>query len=38
MMPVRSGNSPCKSVCDELQAPYLGGLELEKEGVALIEL
>ena len=36
MMPGRSSNSPCKSVLDKQQTLYLGGVEIEKEGVAVI--
>ena len=36
MMPGRSSNSPCMRVLDELQTLYLGGVETEKEGVAVI--
>jgi len=36
MMPERSGTSPCKSGLDKLQTLYLGGVEIEKEGVAVI--
>jgi len=37
MPPAQSGNSTCKSVLDELQTLYLGGVEVEKEGVAVFE-
>ena len=36
MMPGRSGNSPCKLVLDKLQTLSLGGVEIEKGGVAVI--
>jgi len=32
----RSSNSPCKRVLDKLQTLYFGGVEIEKEGVAVI--
>ena len=36
MMSQRSSNSPCKRVLDELEILYLGGVEIEKEGIAAI--
>ena len=36
MMPGRSSNSPCKRVLDELETMYLGGVEIEEEGVAVL--
>ena len=36
MMPGRSGASPGKCVLDKLQMLYLGGDEIEKDGVAVI--
>ena len=33
MMPGRSGNSPCKRALDKLETLYLGGVEIEEEGV-----
>ena len=36
MMPGRSSNSQCKRVLDELETVYLGGVEIEEEGVAVI--
>jgi len=32
----RSSNSPCKRVLDKLETLYMGGVEIEKEGVAVI--
>ena len=34
----RSGNNPRKGVLDKLQTLYLGGVEIQKEGVAVIQL
>jgi len=36
MMPWRSGNSTCKWVLHKLQTLYLGGVEVEKEVVAVL--
>ena len=37
MMPGRSSNSPCKRIFDKLETVYLVGVEIEKEGVAVIQ-
>ena len=36
MTPGRSSNSPCERVLDKLQTLYLGGVEVEKEGVVVV--
>ena len=36
MMPGGSSNSPHKRVLDELVMLYLGGVEIEEEGVAAV--
>ena len=36
MMPGRSSYSPCKRVLNKLETLYLGGVEIEEEGVAVI--
>ena len=33
MMPGRSSNSPCKRALEKLETLYLGGIEIEKQGV-----
>ena len=37
MMPGRSSKSPCKRALDKLETLYLGGVEIEKEGVAVVK-
>ena len=36
MMPGRSSDSPRKRVLDKLETLYLGGVEIEEEGVAVV--
>ena len=36
MMPGHSSNSMCKKVLGKLEMLYLGGVEIEEEGVAVI--
>ena len=35
-MPGHSSNSPRKRFLDELETVYLGGVEIEEEGVAVV--
>jgi len=38
MMRGRSSNGPCKRVLDKPETLYVGGVEIEKEGIAVIYL